>query len=191
MNVSFKYLQMNWKPHRVQHWLRHVCIQVWLSSKNTMYQPPPPYNLVGMLLCNQAIEHRVVAFSELLHAVHWQGKAMKRLVIGAKVLIYCQNINYSSDGRHSCNYWKGWWVSTKSGPLSIVYIRLGLQKLSVIWNSRVSAIQRYLKCWSEWKDSWDSQNCSLYCGCLLLRGVVKCGSTVWWYGTLYTTFVLG
>ena len=62
-------------------------------------------------------------------------------------------------------------MSTKSGSLSIVCIQLGLQKLSVIRSSRVSAIEGLLKYWSEREDSWDFQNCPLYRGCPLLRGV--------------------
>ena len=30
--------------------------------------------LVGMVLCNWAVEHNVITFSELSLAVHWQGK---------------------------------------------------------------------------------------------------------------------
>ena len=56
-------------------------------------------------------------------------------------------------------------------PLNIVGVQLGLQKLSVIWSSGVSAIQLLLKYKSEWEDSRDFQTCSLYRGCLLLRGV--------------------
>ena len=67
--------------------------------------------------------------------------------------------------------WKGRWVPTKSGLLSIVCLQLGLQKLSIKWSSRVSAIQGLLKYWNEWKDSWDFQNCPLCRGCPLLREV--------------------
>ena len=49
-----------------------------------------------------------------------------------------------------------WRVSAKSGSLSIVCIHLGLQKLSVIQSSRVSAIQGLLKYW-KWKGSQDFQ----------------------------------
>ena len=52
-------------------------------------------------------------------------------------------------------------MSTKSGSL----------KLSVIQSSGVSAIQRLLKHSSEWMDGRDFQNCPLYRGCPLLRGV--------------------
>ena len=62
-------------------------------------------------------------------------------------------------------------MSAKSGSLSIVCVQLGPRKLSVIRSSGVSAIQELLKYWSEWKDSRDFQNCPLYHGCLLLRGV--------------------
>ena len=56
-------------------------------------------------------------------------------------------------------------------PLNIVGVQLGLQNLSVIWSSWVSAIQWLLKYKSGWEDSRDFQNCSLYRGCPLLRGV--------------------
>ena len=62
-------------------------------------------------------------------------------------------------------------MSAKLGSLSVVCVQLGPQKLSVIRSSRVSAIQGLLKYCSEWKDSWDFQNCLLYRGCPLLRGV--------------------
>ena len=52
-------------------------------------------------------------------------------------------------------------MSAKSGSLSIVCVQSGPQKMSVIWNSGVSAIQGLLKYWSEWKDSRDFQNCPL------------------------------
>ena len=70
-------------------------------------------------------------------------------------------------------------MSTKLGSLSIVRVQLGLRKLSVIQSSGMSAVQGLLKYWSEWKNSWDFQNCPLYCGCPLLRDMsVKRGSTV-------------
>ena len=59
-------------------------------------------------------------------------------------------------------------MSSKSGSLSIVGVQLGQRKVSVIRSSGVSAIQGLL---TEWKDSRDFQNCPLYHGCLLLRGV--------------------
>ena len=59
-------------------------------------------------------------------------------------------------------------MSSKSGSLSIVCVQLGKQKVSVIQSSGVSAIQGLL---TEWKDSWDFQNCPLYHRCPLLRGV--------------------
>ena len=63
-------------------------------------------------------------------------------------------------------------MSTKSGTLSIVYVQLGVRKLSVIWSRGVSAIKGlHFKYCSEWKDSWDFRNCPLYRGCPLLRGV--------------------
>ena len=62
-------------------------------------------------------------------------------------------------------------MSTKLGSLSIVCIQLGLQKLSVIRSSGVSTIQGLLKYRSEWRDFRDFQNCSLYRGCPLLKGV--------------------
>ena len=61
-------------------------------------------------------------------------------------------------------------ISAKSGSLSIVCIQLGPLKLSIIRSNGVSAIQGLLSI-SEWKDSWDFQNCPLYCRCPLLRGV--------------------
>ena len=62
-------------------------------------------------------------------------------------------------------------MSTKPGSLSIVCVQSGPRKLSVTRSSGVSAIQGLLKYWSEWKDSRDFQNCPLYRGCPLLRGV--------------------
>ena len=66
-------------------------------------------------------------------------------------------------------------MSTKLGGgggwLSIVCIQLGPQKLSVIRSSGVSAVQGLLKYWNQWKDSRDFQNCPLYHGYSLLRGV--------------------
>ena len=56
-------------------------------------------------------------------------------------------------------------------PLNIVVVQLGQQKLSVIWSNWVSTIQWLLKYKSEWEDNRDFQNCLLYCGCPLLRGV--------------------
>ena len=53
-------------------------------------------------------------------------------------------------------------MSAKSGSLSIACVQLGPQKLSIIWSSGVSTIQGLLKYWSDWKDSWDFQNCLLY-----------------------------
>ena len=66
----------------------------------------------------------------------------------------------------------------KFGSLSIVCVQLGRQKLSVIWSTRVSAVQGLLKYWSEWKDSQDFQklNCmSVISRVQLLRGVRKVG----------------
>ena len=40
--------------------------------------------------------------------------------------------------------WNGHWVSTISGSLSIVCVQLGPRMLSVVWSSRVSAIQGLL-----------------------------------------------
>ena len=67
-------------------------------------------------------------------------------------------------------------MSAKSGSLSIACIQLGLRKLPVVRSSRVSTILGSLKYWSEWKDSRNFQNCPLYHGCPLFRGVR--GSTV-------------
>ena len=61
--------------------------------------------------------------------------------------------------------WKGRRVFTKSGSLSVACIQLGPRKLSVIRSSGVSAIQGLLQYWSEWKDSWDFQNCPVYHRC--------------------------
>ena len=55
------------------------------------------------------------------------------------------------NGGRSC--WKGRQVSTKLGLLSIACIHLGAWKLSITQGSGgVSAIQRLLKYWSEWKE---------------------------------------
>ena len=62
-------------------------------------------------------------------------------------------------------------MSAISGSLSIVCVQLGPRKLSIIRSREVATIQRLLKYWSERKDSWDFQNCPVYHGCLLLRGV--------------------
>ena len=62
-------------------------------------------------------------------------------------------------------------MSAKSGSLSIVRLQLGQRKLYVIRSSEVSAIQGLLKYCNKRKDSRDFQNCPLYCGCPLLRGV--------------------
>ena len=62
-------------------------------------------------------------------------------------------------------------MSAKPGSLSIVSVQLGLRKVCIIRSSGVSAIQGVVKYRSEWKGSRDFQNCPLYRGCLLLRGV--------------------
>ena len=54
---------------------------------------------------------------------------------------------------------KGLQMFAELGLLSIVCVQLGPRKLSVIRNSGVSTIQELLKYSSEWKDSWDFQNC--------------------------------
>ena len=87
----------------------------------------------------------------------------------ATVLIQCQIVNSSSSGGQSC--WRGRQVSAKLRSLSIVCIQLGPRKPSIIWSRGVSTIQGLLKYWSEWKDSQGVQNCPLYRGCPLLRGV--------------------
>ena len=50
-------------------------------------------------------------------------------------------------------------MSAKSGLLSIIGMQLGLQKVSVIQNNGVSAIQRFLMCLSLWLNSWEFWNC--------------------------------
>ena len=58
----------------------------------------------------------------------------------------------------------------------------------------MSAIQGLLKYWSEWKDSWDFQNCPLYHRCPLLRGVHQvrfhCISSRYncWFSTITSCF---
>ena len=103
------------------------------------------------------------------------GRAKQRLVLQVTAQIWCQVVNYSSDGGQSC--WKGR-VSAKSGSLSIDCVHLGPQKLSVIRSSGMSAIQGLLKYWSEWKDRWDFQNCPLNLGAHFSGVSVKRGSTV-------------
>ena len=91
-------------------------------------------------ICNPAIEHNVPAFSELYVAVRWQGRLSgSRLVLRVTALI--QVVNYSSDSGQSC--WKGWRVSTKSGPLSILFAyNWDCENcMCVIRSSGVSAIQ--------------------------------------------------
>ena len=56
-------------------------------------------------------------------------------------------------------WWKGQWVSTKLELLIIACVQLGPRKLSVLWSSGVSTLQRLLKYWNEWKDSRDFHNC--------------------------------
>jgi len=63
-------------------------------------------------------------------------KAKQKLIT---VLILCQVVNSTSDGRQS--YWKCRWVSTKSELLSIVCVQLGVWKLSVMQSSEVSTVQ--------------------------------------------------
>ena len=84
------------------------------------------------------------------------GKAKKWPVLR---LILCQLVNSSSSGGQS--RWEGWWVSPKSGSLSIA-IRT---TKTATPSSDVSAVQGLLKYWSEWKDGRDFQNCPVHRGC--------------------------
>ena len=44
-----------------------------------------------------------------------------------------------------------------------VYIKFGVQKVSTIWSSVVSAIQEFLMYWSLWElNGWDFQNCKYW-----------------------------
>ena len=57
------------------------------------------------------------------------------------------------------------------GVIEYSYVHLGPRKLSIMRSRRCPLSQGLLKYCSDWKDSWEFQNCPLYHGCPLFRGV--------------------
>ena len=93
-----------------------------------------------MVLRNWAVEHNVAAFSELSLAVHWQGRLSRGYstmsVSNVKLLATAVVLGNLTEKVNEC--------PLKLGTLCIICVRLGVQKVSVIRSSGVSAIQGVL-----------------------------------------------